>query len=398
MRVEKKKAVRNGELDESLSESDVPPNKIWERNEENSSIATDSERDEPKPLPKLTLKVSARLQPIIVDPVEESGEDMDISDGETALEVSKHTRPEEEVPKFPAASPSTSKAVKPRLPGSPFEEKQVDEGVEIDMEEDEQPKVTVKVDEAADPDDSDYTDGDQDGSEDSDDTGIDDEELEEDNAHPHSLTDEHLRLMPRSVLERILQRLLKPPQSPQTRRVVQAMVQESVPETVVAYDTSVRIKVNEKYTTMVEEMQEQHNSLTSDDFADAMARFLRTDVRVLQSFPGSTKATFELILYIAEHSYGDLELDNRRGFGERTQFDAAADRTLLYVAEQRLRVEGDAFRTVIPGYLATIRSQAMYLYRHGFHPKNWFPASTTFLQASLEHHPAKTSKLRSQTR
>ncbi|KAI0699544.1 hypothetical protein BC835DRAFT_537260 [Cytidiella melzeri] len=275
-----------------------------------------------------------------------------------------------------------------------FEDKQVDEGVEVDMEDEEQRDEEDGSDGAQDSDDSDYEDDDSDGVSSS---GTTDEELD---SHDEQENEQaYLRLMPRPVLERMLQRLLKPPQSPQTRRAVESLIQECLPETVAAYDISVRIKINETYTAMVQEMQEQHSSLTSDDFADVMARFLRNEVKVLRSFPGSAPATFELILYIAEHSFGDLELDDRPGHGERTSFDNAADRALLHLAEERLEKEGATFRAAIPGYLETIRSQAMYLYRHGRHPRSWFPCTTAFLQTSLQTNSLKKcGRLRSDTR
>lgn len=321
-------------------------------------------------------------------PGEESGEDMEISEEESSLKPSTSNEESVEVQKPPVATPKLKISLKWKPMASPTEEKEEDEGVEVDMDDEEEDE---------DKDDSDYAE--EDGTPENMSSDSESEAAEEDDTREQPLSDEYLRLMPRPVLEKILQRLLKPPQSPQTRRVVQSLIQESIPETLAAYDTSLRIKVNETYTTMVQEMQDQHSSLTSDDFADVMARFLRNEIRVLQSFPGSSKSAFELILYIAEHSFGDLELDNRRGFGERSHFDKAADRALLYVAEQRLKEEGPVFRAAIPGYLEMIRSQAMYLYRHGIHPKSWFPASTTFLQSSLQVTVQKAyGRLRSQTR
>ncbi|KAI0753931.1 hypothetical protein BC629DRAFT_1175043 [Irpex lacteus] len=298
------------------------------------------------------------------------------------------------VPLSPRNMDRPPRAAAAKTKQRPGEDIEVDEGVEVDIDGEE---VAAAAGEDSDSDDSDYH------GEDSDEPPFSDQELnlaadpEAEDEPEDDLT--YLRLMPRSVLERILQRLLKPPQSQQTRKAVQSLIQENIPETLASYDTSLRIKINETHTAMIQEMQEEHSSLTSDDFAHAMARFLRNEVRVLHSFPGSGPATFEVILYLAEHSYGDLELDDRPGFDERASFDRAADRALLYVAEERLEEEGASFRAAIPGYLETLRSQAMYLYRHGRHPKTWFPASVAFLQSSLQPNNAKKcGRLRSATR
>lgn len=362
-----------------------------------NSITTDSEPQERSKAVKEMKRQPMRKRQAQRVSGADSGEDMEISEDESqpGPPSASHLSPKSRKSPSPMIQQSISLRLRPVQ--IPTEDRDVDEGVEVDMEDDEEDKR--RDDEDAN--DSDYR---EDEDEDPQDEPSSESELDiaaTDTEDPSDqvLSDEYLRLMPRPVLEKILQRLLKPPQSPQTRRVVQSLIQESVPETLAAYDTSVRIKVNETYTTMVQEMQDQHSSLTSDDFADVMARFLRNEVKVLQAFPGSNKSTFDLILYIAEHSFGDLELDNRRGFGERTHFDKAADRALLYVAEQRLKEEGPSFRATIPGYLETIRSQAMYLYRHSIHPKSWFPASTAFLQASLQVTATKAcGRLRSQTR
>ena len=300
----------------------------------------------------------------------------------------------EQTPATPAAVDHRSAVAAGKAKQMPSEEKGIDHGAEADVEGE-----VLAAGAGGESDDSEYH------PEDSDDTSLSDQELElilgqdvEDEDEPEDDSG-YLRLMPRSVLEKMLQRLLKPPQSQQTRRAVQSLIQENLPETLASYDTSLRIKINETHTTMMQEMQEEHSSLTSDDFAHVMARFLRNEVKVLHSFPGSSPATFELILYLAEHSFGDLELDDRPGFGDREAFDSAADRALLYVAEERLQEEGPVFRAAIPGYLETIRSQAMYLYRHGRHPKTWFPATIAFLQSSLQtSNTKKCCRLRSATR
>jgi hypothetical protein len=330
-----------------------------------------------------------------------SVEDMEISDGESHAGPS--TRPTTDTsPETSPVPPSPKLEVLPTISKAKLtEDKDVDEGVEVDIDDVEQHRasrsnVTGEDNEEEDEDeeDSDYEDEDEDSVQYSADSDENPEFDDDEDNH------DYLRLMPRPILERILQRLLKPPQDPKTRRAVQSLITEHLPDTVTAYDTSVRIKINETYTSMVQEMQDEHSSLTSDDFAHVMARFLRNEVRVLHTFPGSTSVTFDLILYIAEHSFGDLELDDRPGFeGERGGFDEAADRALLYVAEQRLEEEGAAFRAAVPGYLETIRAQSMYLYRHGRHPKSWFPATIAFLQASLQPNSVKRcGRLRSDTR
>ncbi|KAI0342130.1 hypothetical protein BDW22DRAFT_1484981 [Trametopsis cervina] len=319
-------------------------------------------------------------------------ENMDISDTEPeaspSTTVTPQTTPDRS--QTPATEDTHVARVKKDLSkalNAASEDKDFDEGVEVDIEEEQ-----IEYDDEED-DDYEESDGEDEGTVPSDPSDEDAELGEEDEEFAY------LRHMTRPTLERILQRLLQPPHSPQTRRAVQSLIQENIPGTVAAYDTSVRIKVNETFTAMVQEMQEEHTSITSDDFADVMARFLRNEVKVLQSFPGSNKATFELILYIAEHSFGDLDSDDRPGFGERTEFDNAADRALLYVAEKRLEEEGAAFRAAIPGYLETIRSQAMYLYRHDRHPRTWFPASIAFLHGSLQvNSRRKIGRLRSETR
>ncbi|KAI0093070.1 hypothetical protein BDY19DRAFT_921856 [Irpex rosettiformis] len=308
-------------------------------------------------------------------------------------ETNRERRPLTPVAPETMGQPSSSAVGKAKEPS--VEDNEVDEGVEADIETEE---LTAGAgDSSDDSDDSDYH------QDDSDDASLSDQEQELGlDAEAEAERDDdigYLRLMPRSVLEGMLQRLLKPPQSQQTRRAVQSLIQENLPETLASYDTSLRIKINETHTAMMQEMQEEHSSLTSDDFAHVMARFLRNEVKVLHSFPGSGPATFELILYLAEHSFGDLELDDRPGFGERDTFDSAADKALLYVAEERLGEEGATFRAAIPGYLETIRSQAMYLYRHGRHPKTWFPATISFLQSSLQPSSVKKcGRLRSATR
>ena len=76
--------------------------------------------------------------------------------------------------------------------------------------------------------------------------------------------------------------------------------------------------------------------VTSDDMSAAIVPFL-DEVEGLRELPDSTAIAFDLVVYLASYSYGDLDGDGG-GYGDRPS-DLEVDDLLVELAEERIKIE-----------------------------------------------------------
>lgn len=134
----------------------------------------------------------------------------------------------------------------------------------------------------------------------------------------------------------------KPKAAPKPKKGNQQTCDAAYKASIAAIDK--KYKALEKASTNIS--GHKYSWTTSDDYAKAMAAFLPS-VRKLSSMDGDGKdgliSAFNLLLYLAERSYGDMELHVKMcGYGEGSEAYAELDSALLELISMRAEQDPDS--------------------------------------------------------
>lgn len=102
------------------------------------------------------------------------------------------------------------------------------------------------------------------------------------------------------------------------------------------YETTIKL-VDKTYNSILKQMKpnpKRSGGATSDDFSEAMAELLP---RVEGLLARSPKHAFDLLMYLGDHAYGDVEFDfAASGYGDTEKHFHEMDKMLLRVIDRRL--------------------------------------------------------------
>lgn len=137
----------------------------------------------------------------------------------------------------------------------------------------------------------------------------------------------------------------------------------------------IQLQFTKLYDIMCDEQYKLGSGIDTDDFIKVVVQHLR-DVLRLSGLPGGQKLAFDLLVWLGEKSFGDIENCWRRGKG-RPGLYKELDEAMLEIAQVRWATDKKGLSEAI----ARIESTGRYIKQ--FHLNHYFLKSLEYLRARL---------------